>query len=126
MEIEFKYISKFLYVYIDDVTVSKFVNPDRTKRVILTTLKLGQLREPGNEVGGERLEVRWSYGGQVQSEFDDLFEIDAQTGAWSVSVRLVTPEVRHDPTGLLYEAENFTVTFPANSTRQGIPSVDLQ
>lgn len=96
--------------------MSKIPNSDRTKRVVLNTLKLGQLRESGNEVDNEKLEIRWSHGGQVKSEFDDKFEIDAESGAWSVSVRFFTPEVRFDPNGLLQDVENFTVTFQANST----------
>lgn len=106
--------------------MSSLANPDRTKRVILNTLKLGQLRENGNEVEGERLEVRWFRGGQQQPEYNDQFEIFAQTGSWSVSVRFITPEVRNDPTGLLQETENFTVTLPANITSQGVPLVGLQ
>lgn len=106
--------------------MSKFAGPDRTKRVVLKTLGLGQLRQTGNEIEGERLEIRWSHGGQERPEFDDLFEIDAQGGAWSVAVQFITPEVRNDPNQLLHEVESFTVTFPANSTIQGIPSVNLE
>lgn len=84
--------------------------------MVLNTLKLGQLREPGNEVDDERLEVRWLHGGQHRPEFDDKFEIDAEGGAWSVFVRFVTAEVRYDSDGLLQEIESFTVTFQANST----------
>lgn len=106
--------------------MSKLVGSDRTKRVVLNTLRLGQLRQPGTEIDGERLEIRWSHGGQERPEFDDQFEIDAQGGSWSVSVRFVTTEVRNDPNQLLQEVENFTVTFPANATMQAIPSVNLQ
>lgn len=101
--------------------MSKIPNTDRTKRVVLNTLKLGQLREPGNEVEDERLEIRWSHGGEYRAEFDDLFEIDAEGGAWSVAVRFVTPEVRYDPNGLLHDVENFTVTFQVNSTMLEVP-----
>jgi len=111
---------------IDNVTVSRYANPDRTRRVVLTTLKLGQFREPGNEVEDERLEIRWSLGGEEKPEFNDLLEIDAQGGAWTVSVQFFTTEVRYDPTGLLQDVENFTVTLPVNSTMPGIPSVNLQ
>ena len=83
---------------------------------MLNTLKLGQLREPGNEVDNERLEVRWYHGGQYRPDFDDKFEIDAEGGTWSVFIRFFTAEVRYDPNGLLQETENFTVTFQANST----------
>lgn len=112
--------------YIDGITVHKEANPDRTKRVIVNTLKLGQLRESGNEIDGERLEVRWSHGGQLRSEFNDQFEINAQGGAWSVSVQFVTAEVRNDPNQLLQDTENFTVTFPVNSTIHAIPAINLQ
>ncbi|KAJ6644228.1 hypothetical protein Bhyg_09195 [Pseudolycoriella hygida] len=101
---------------IDEVRVSKTPNADRTKRVVLNTLKLGQLREPGNEVDNETLQVRWSQGGRERPEFDDLFEIDAEAGVWSVFVRFLTSEVRYDPDGLLQDVEHFTVTLPANST----------
>lgn len=98
------------------MAVSKIPDSYNTKRVVVNTLKLGQLREPGTEVDDERLEIRWSHGGQPRPEFDDQFEIDAERGAWSVSVQFFTPEVRYDPNGLLRDTENFTVTFPANST----------
>lgn len=88
------------------------VYPDQTKHVLLHTLKLGQLRDHGNTVAGERLEIRWSHGGQLQSGLNDQFDIFARAGSWSVSVRFVTPEIRNDPTGLLLETENFTVSLP--------------
>lgn len=96
--------------------MSEVPNANRTKRVTLNTLKLGQLREPGNEVADERFEVRWSRGGEVKPEFNNKFEIDAETGSWSVSVQFITKEVRNDPNGLLQETEHFTVTLPVNST----------
>lgn len=99
--------------------MSKTPNADRTKRVVLNTLKLGQLREDGKEIENEKLEIRWSHGGQHRPEFDDKFEIDAEGGAWSVLVEFFTPEVRYDPNGLLQDVENFTVTFQANSTLLG-------
>lgn len=92
------------------------MNQDRTKRVVLNTLKLGQLRENGTEIDGEHLEVRWSREGENRPEFDDKFEINADGGVWSVHVRFVTAEVRHDPNRLLEDSERFTVTFQANST----------
>lgn len=104
----------------DEVNVSKTPNADRTKRVVLNTLKLGQLREMGERIDNEKLEIRWSHGGQDRPEFDDKFEIDAEGGAWSVVVRLFTPEVRYDPNGLLQDVEKFTVTFQANSTLLGM------
>lgn len=106
--------------------MSKIPNSDRTKRVVLNTLKLGQLREAGNEVEDESLEIRWFHGGEERPEFNDKFEINAEIGAWSVAVRFITPEVRYDPNGLLQDVENFTVTFPANSTMLNVPSVNLQ
>lgn len=105
--------------------MSKVPNINRTKRVVLNTLKLGQLRESGKEVEDERLEIRWSHGGDERPEFDDQFEIDAEGGAWSVAVRFFTSEVRYDPNGLLQDVENFTVTFQANSTMPGTPSYNL-
>lgn len=96
---------------IDEVTVSNVVSPDQTRHVVLHTLKLGQLRDSASAIPGEKLEIRWSHGGQLQSGLNDRFDIYAQAGLWSVSVRFVTPEVRNDPTGLLLETENFTVTF---------------
>lgn len=54
--------------------MSKTPNPDKTKRVVLNTLKLGQLREEGTQIDNERLEIRWSRGGQERREFDDMFE----------------------------------------------------
>lgn len=105
-----------LFIYTDDITVSKIPNADRTKRVVLNTLKLGQLREPGNEVEDERFEIRWSHSGREKPEFNDRFEINAEIGTWSVNVQLITKEVRNDPNGLLHEIEHFTVTLPVNST----------
>lgn len=105
----------------DEVKVSKTPNEDRTKRVVLNTLKLGQLREAGTEIDDERLEIRWSHSGEDRPEFDDKFEIDAEGGAWSVFVRFFTPEVRYDPNQLLQDVEHFTVTFAANSTVLGMP-----
>lgn len=106
------------------MTVSKIPNEDRTKRVEVNTLKLGQLRAPDNEVEDESLEIRWFYGGQERPEFNDQFVINAEVGLWSVAVRLITPEVRHDPNGLLRDLENFTVTFPVNSTMPIYSSVN--
>jgi len=111
---------------IDDVSVSKIANPDKTKHVVLSTLKLAHLRDPGNEIEDETLQIRWSHGGQERPELNDQFEIDAEGGFWSVAVRFFTPEVRYDPNLLLIDIENFTVTFPANSTMPGYPSVNLQ
>ncbi|KAJ6636489.1 hypothetical protein Bhyg_15079 [Pseudolycoriella hygida] len=99
---------------IDGISVSKVPNADSTKRVVLKTLKLGQLRESGNEVDNERLEVRWSHSGLEQTEFNDRFEIDAKIGYWSVSVQLITDEVRNDPNQLLQDIEHFTVLTFAN------------
>lgn len=87
------------------------VSPDQTKHVVLHTLKLGQLRDSASVIPGEKLETRWSRGGQLQSQLNDRFDIYAQAGSWSVEVRFVTPEVRNDPTGLLLETENFTVSI---------------
>ncbi len=112
-------ISKNL-MSLDEVKVSKTPNPDKTKRVVLNTLKLGQLRENGSQIDDERLEIRWSRGGQRIPEFDDKFEIDAEGGAWSVFVQFFTPEVRYDPNRLLQDIEHFSVTFQVNSTTPGM------
>lgn len=104
------------YLYSDDVQVNKIANGDNTKRVVLHTLKLGQLREPGNEVDDELFEVRWYHRGEEQAALHNQFEIDAKIGTWSVSVQLTTTEVRNDPNALLQDTEHFTVTLPVNST----------
>jgi len=94
---------------IDSVAVGVVPNPDGTKPVVLETLKLGQLRAPGNEVEDERLEVRWFLGGVEQPELQDKFEIDAAPGSWRVQVDFNTPDIRSDPRGLTSESENFNV-----------------
>lgn len=124
VEMEVKLITNFL-IFTDDVNVSKIPNSDRTKRVVLNTLKLGQLRESGNEIENETLVVRWSHAGQERPEFNDQFEIDAEGGSWSVDVEFVTPEVRYDPNGLLRDVVNFTITFPVNATMHSVPSVNF-
>jgi len=96
---------------IDEIIVNTVVNPDQTRHVVLHTLRLGQLRDSGSLIPGERLEIRWSHSDQLQTALNDRFDIYAQAGSWSVSVRFVTPEVRSDPSGLLFETENFTVTI---------------
>jgi hypothetical protein len=95
---------------IDDIQVGVDMNPDGTRTVSLGTLSLGQRRQPGNEVEGEWLEVRWFRGGVEQEGFRDLFQVDCQPGAWTVTVTFVTPEVRNDPRGLLTETEAFDVS----------------
>jgi hypothetical protein len=94
---------------IDSVDVADTTNPDGTKTVTLNTLKLGQLRQPGNEVEGERIEVTWSQDGADRVDLKDQFSVDANSGSWTVKVQLVTPEVRSDPQGLLLESETFVV-----------------
>ncbi|XP_037039193.1 uncharacterized protein LOC119076514 [Bradysia coprophila] len=108
---------------IDDVSVSQTVNSDRTKRVEVNTLKLAHLRAPGNEVDGESLEIRWYQSGRQRPEFNDQFVINAEGGAWTVAVKFNSPEVRHDPNGLLHDSESFSVTFPVNSTMPVVPSL---
>ncbi|OXA56829.1 uncharacterized protein LOC110848011 [Folsomia candida] len=94
---------------IDSVAVGVVPNPDGSRPVILNTLKLGQLREPGNEVEDERLEVRWFRAGVEQTDLRDLFEVDAQAGSWTVQVDFKTPDIRNDPQGLTSETEAFNV-----------------
>ncbi|CAG7680070.1 unnamed protein product, partial [Allacma fusca] len=91
---------------IDSVVISPGSAP---RNVTLNTLKLGALRAPGNEVEGESLEVRWSRDGQEQIDLRDRFRIQAESGSWTVSVKLVTPEIRADPTGLTNESKSFTI-----------------
>lgn len=100
----------------DDVTISRNSTEDKTKRVEVSTLKLGQLRAPGNEVLDESLQIRWFHNGQERQEHNDQFAVDAEVGAWSVVVKFLTSEVRNDPNGLLQDYQNFTITFPVNST----------
>lgn len=94
---------------IDSVDVADTTNPDLTKTVRLQTLQLGQLRQPGNELEGERLNVRWYLGGVEQGAFRDQFVVNATSGSWTVQVELLSPEVRDDPQNLLKESEAFTV-----------------
>jgi len=76
----------------------------------VNTLKLGQLRPIDNVIEGERLEVRWALNGVDQTQFNDLFVVEnIPAGNWRVTVTMVTPEVRRDPTGLLTDSETFTV-----------------
>ncbi|CAG7832889.1 unnamed protein product [Allacma fusca] len=91
---------------IDSVVISLGTSP---RNVTLNTLKLGALRAPGNEVGGECLEVRWSRDGQEQINLRDRFMIRAESGSWTVSVKLITPEIRSDPKGLTIDTYSFTI-----------------
>lgn len=93
---------------IDDVQVSDASENGR-RVVVVNTLKLGQLREPGNEVEDESLEVKWFRGNQEQEEFRDKFEINAEPGNWKVEVHFNTTEVRDDPRSLLTSSEDFVV-----------------
>jgi len=92
---------------IDDVEVSA----SAPHTVTVKTLQLGQLRAPGNEVPGERLEVRWTKDGVGQPSLNNMFEVEAEAGTWTVTVTLITPEVRSDPNNLLTETQ--AVTVPA-------------
>jgi len=77
--------------------------------VRLNTLQVAQFRQPGNEVPGEELKVRWYKGNQEQEDLRDSFEIVADSGSWRVEADFMTPEVRNDPTNLLKDAASFTV-----------------
>lgn len=94
---------------VDSLVVDPLPNPDGTKRVRLNTLKLGQLRAPGNEIDGEWLKTTWSRDGVEQVDMTDLFEVSAFPGLWTVRIELVTSEVHSDPQGLLVETQQFTV-----------------
>lgn len=83
--------------------------------VEVQTLRLGQLRAPGNEVVGERLEIRWALNGTEQSQYNDLFSISADEGSWAVTVKLISPEVRADPQNLLTETEYFAIPFKTST-----------
>jgi len=96
---------------IDNVTVSDNAN-NGTREVTVQTLKLGRLRESGNEVPGESLDVKWFRNNQEQVALRDQFAINAEPGNWSVEVHFNTTEVRHDPRDLLTSSEDFVV--PAN------------
>jgi len=94
---------------VDGVEIGSTTNPDFTRTVTLNTLQLGQLRAPGTEIEGESLEIRWLFQGTEQPQFQDQFQINASSGSWSVEVRFITPEVRHDPDSLLVDSETFNV-----------------
>jgi len=95
---------------IDDVMV-QCVGQSQA-RIILNTVKLGQLREGGPNPG-ERLDVEWYYNGGLIPEFNNLFSVQVNTdlfvGSWTVQVHYVTPLVRHDPQQLLYFFQEFQV-----------------
>jgi len=94
---------------IDSLNVTETPNPDGTRNVTLSTLQLGQLRQPGNEVVGERLEVRWMQEGVEEVVLRDRFQVQAMAGSWVVHVELLSPEVHSDPQGLLKESFEFQV-----------------
>ncbi|CAL8080671.1 unnamed protein product [Orchesella dallaii] len=93
---------------IDNVTVSES-SSDGRREVTVNTIKLGQLRAPGNEVPGETLEVKWIRNNQEQSELRDQFTVNAEPGNWAVEVHFNTTEVRYDPRNLLTSSQNFVV-----------------
>jgi len=94
---------------IDDVTIAEEMDPTMTRNVTVNTVGLGQLRDPENIVDGERLEVRWFYNNLEYTGLRDQFTVQARSGNWRVEVKLISPEVRHDPEGLLKDSEEFFV-----------------
>jgi len=87
---------------------SVIVETNRT--VTLNTLKLGQLRDPEQQIPGEQLRVNWYFNNFEQVGLRDWFYVPVATvGNWRVEVRFVTPEIRYDPNNLTVEIENFTV-----------------
>jgi len=89
------------------VTCAEFSQAD----VKLVTAQLGQLR-PGGPEPGEHLQVRWSWEGEPQSAFDDMFEFTLASwagGNWRVEVQYITAAVRYDPQRLLQFSQNFVV-----------------
>ncbi|CAL8080675.1 unnamed protein product [Orchesella dallaii] len=94
---------------IDNVEVSNTTSPDGTREVKVNTLKLGQFREPGNEVPGETLDIKWILNNAEQEELRDQLIINAQPGNWVCEVHFNTTEVRSDPRNLLTSSQNFVV-----------------
>jgi len=81
-------------------------------RVTLNSVKLGQLR-PGGPQPGESLQVRWYWGNQLQSDYNDMFTFNVSTqfsGSWNVEMRYITPLVRHDPSNLLLFEQPFNIS----------------
>jgi len=95
---------------IDGVDVSNSTSSNGTRQVTVNTLKLGQLREPGNEVDGESLEVKWILNNAEQPGLSNKFTIDAMPGQWVCEVKFVTTEVRNDPKNLLTSTKTFVVS----------------
>ncbi|ODM97570.1 hypothetical protein Ocin01_09111 [Orchesella cincta] len=93
---------------IDNVTVADS-SSNGLREVTVNTLKLGQLRAPGNEVPGETLEVKWILNNSEQEELRDQFTINAAPGSWACQVHFNTTEVRNDPQNLLTSTQTFTV-----------------
>jgi len=95
---------------IDNLTIAEEMDPTMTKKVTVHTLGLGQLRDPENVVDGEHLEIKWFYENMEYSGLRDQFTIDARVGNWRVDVKLITPEVRSDPNGLLEDSQTFVIS----------------
>ena len=87
---------------------------DDTTVVRLATQGLGQLRHDfrGAALDGS-LVVRWFKDGTEIPELQDRFEWQLPTrdarGEWEARVRFETPEVRHDPRGLLTDRESVRI-----------------
>ena len=81
--------------------------------VNLLVVPLGQFREisiPGVE---ERYTVSYSFEGEPQPQFDDIFEFTVptagNTGSWTATMVYHTTEVRYDPNNLLTFTHDFFV-----------------
>jgi hypothetical protein len=94
---------------IDGVEISPVSNPNGKVNVTLHTLELGQLRQPGNEILGEKLNINWLLNGAEEIGLRDHFHIEASPGRWIVQVELISPEVRSDPDNLLKESYDFII-----------------
>jgi len=93
---------------IDNVEAYRTEDGGRAARV--DTLPLGQLRPVENRIDGEQLQIRWTFNGVEQDHQNDQFDItNILPGNWRVTVTLVTPEVRVDPSGLLTDTQTFVV-----------------
>ncbi len=72
---------------------------------------LGQFR--GNPRAGERLEIRWVRNGTEVAQLNDRpswsLPMGSAQGSWELRIRLITPEVRNDPQGYLFNRKQFSI-----------------
>ncbi|KAI9291203.1 hypothetical protein K502DRAFT_368636 [Neoconidiobolus thromboides FSU 785] len=75
------------------------------KRIYLSTLKLGELRDYSSRIPGESLNISWYYNSKYQFLYHNQYTIpNPKKGNWTVKVEFKTKEIRKDP-------ENHTVDF---------------